>query len=74
MSRISFRILAIFPIVVTLACNVATATVSIPDPVLDAPLAAAKGQQTVVFAGGCFWGIQAVFEHVKGVKKVYSGY
>jgi len=74
MSRISLRLLAIFPIVVTLACNVATATVSIPDPVLDAPLAAAKGQQTVVLAGGCFWGIQAVFEHVKGVIDVKAGY
>jgi peptide-methionine (S)-S-oxide reductase len=66
--------LAIFPIAVTLACNVATATVSIPDPVLDAPLAAAKGQQTVVLAGGCFWGIQAVFEHVRGVIDVKAGY
>ena len=74
MSRISLRLLAIFPIVITLACNVATATVSIPDPVLDAPLAAAKGQQTVVLAGGCFWGIQAVFEHVKGVIDVKAGY
>lgn len=74
MSRFSFRILAIFPIVVTLACNVATATVSIPDPLLDAPLAATKGQQTVVLAGGCFWGIQAVFEHVKGVIDVKAGY
>ena len=60
--------------VVTLACNVATATVSIPDPVLDAPLAATKGQQTVVLAGGCFWGIQAVFQHVKGVIEVKAGY
>jgi len=74
MFRIRFRILAIFPIVITLACNVATATISIPDPVLDAPLAATKGQQTVVLAGGCFWGIQAVFEHVKGVIDVKAGY
>jgi peptide-methionine (S)-S-oxide reductase len=74
MSRISFRVLAVFPIVITLACNVATATVSIPDPAVDAPLAATKGQQTVVLAGGCFWGIQAVFEHVKGVIDVKAGY
>jgi peptide-methionine (S)-S-oxide reductase len=59
---------------VTLACNVATATVSIPDPVVDARLAAASGQQTMVVAGGCFWGIQAVFEHVKGVADVKAGY
>jgi peptide-methionine (S)-S-oxide reductase len=45
-----------------------------PAPVVDAPLAAAKSQQTAVFAGGCFWGIQAVFEHVKGVSSATSGY
>ena len=45
-----------------------------PAPVLDAPLAAAKGKQTAVLAGGCFWGVQAVFEHLKGVSSVTSGY
>jgi len=34
----------------------------------------AKGKQTAVFAGGCFWGVEAVFEHVKGVTDVRSGY
>jgi peptide-methionine (S)-S-oxide reductase len=34
----------------------------------------AKGEQTAVFAGGCFWGVEAVFEHVKGVKNATSGY
>jgi peptide-methionine (S)-S-oxide reductase len=48
--------------------------VTIPDPAVDAPLANAKGQQTAVIAGGCFWGIQAVFQHVKGVIKATSGY
>lgn len=33
-----------------------------------------KGKQTAVFAGGCFWGVEAVFEHVKGVVDVRSGY
>ena len=47
---------------------------SLPAPVVDEPLAASAGQQTAVFAGGCFWGIQAVFEHVKGVKSAMSGY
>lgn len=74
MSRLYFRILAFIPVVITLGCNVATATVTIPDPVVDAPLAAAKGEQTAVLAGGCFWGIEAVFEHVKGVIDVKSGY
>lgn len=34
----------------------------------------AEGKQTAVFAGGCFWGVEAVFEHVKGVSDVTSGY
>lgn len=45
-----------------------------PAPALDAPLASAKSQQTVVLAGGCFWGVQAVFEHLRGVESVTSGY
>jgi len=68
------RILAIVCVIATLACNAATAGVAIPDPLVDAPLASAKGKQTAVFAGGCFWGIQAVFEHVKGVIRATSGY
>jgi peptide-methionine (S)-S-oxide reductase len=35
---------------------------------------AAKGEQTAVFSGGCFWGVDAVFKHVKGVTEVVSGY
>lgn len=40
------------------------------------PIAATKenGYQTAVFAGGCFWGVEAVFEHIKGVKDATSGY
>ncbi len=59
----------------TIACNAAGASAtSIPDPALDAPLAKVKGEQTAVLAGGCFWGVEAVFEHVKGVTDVRSGY
>src|SRR6266542_4992469 len=47
---------------------------ALPSPVVDDPLASTKGEQTAVFAGGCFWGVQAVFEHVKGVKSAISGY
>jgi len=45
-------------------------------PVVDARSNAAEaaGEQVAVFAGGCFWGVEAVFEHVKGVKQVTSGY
>ena len=49
-------------------------TVKIPEPAVDEPLAKNAGQQKAVLAGGCFWGVQAVFEHVKGVTKVVSGY
>jgi peptide-methionine (S)-S-oxide reductase len=45
----------------------------LPEPVLDATLAGAPSA-TAVLAGGCFWGIQGVFQHVKGVKQVLSGY
>jgi peptide-methionine (S)-S-oxide reductase len=48
--------------------------VAIPDPVVDTPLATTKGEQIAVLAGGCFWGIEAVFEHVKGVNDAASGY
>lgn len=47
---------------------------SLPSPAFDANLAAAPAQDTAFFAGGCFWGIEGVFEHVKGVKSAVSGY
>jgi peptide-methionine (S)-S-oxide reductase len=56
-----------------MATNLAAAR-KIPEPAVDAPLAAIKGERTVVLAGGCFWGVQAVFEHVKGVHAVSAGY
>jgi len=59
------------------ACNFAGARskpIALPDPKLDAPKAAAKTDAVAVFAGGCFWGVEAVFEHVKGVKDAVSGY
>src|SRR5437868_2338258 len=46
----------------------------IPAPAVDATLAATSGEETAVFAGGCFWGVQAVFQHVKGVISATSGY
>jgi peptide-methionine (S)-S-oxide reductase len=48
------------------------AAAALPTPAVDeSPV---KGNETVVFAGGCFWGIQAVFERVKGVSKATAGY
>jgi peptide-methionine (S)-S-oxide reductase len=57
------------------ACSLASAgsgIANLPDPALDAT--AAQGDQTAVLAGGCFWGMQSVFDHVKGVKRVWAGY
>lgn len=50
------------------------APAALPDPTLDEPRAAAREVQPAVFAGGCFWGVQAVFQHVRGVVKATSGY
>jgi peptide-methionine (S)-S-oxide reductase len=68
--------LAIAMVALVGACSLAGARskpVALPDAKLDAPRAAGK-DQVAVFAGGCFWGVEAVFEHVKGVKDVVSGY
>jgi peptide-methionine (S)-S-oxide reductase len=46
-----------------------------PAPAMDAKLTSQQGaSETAVFAGGCFWGVQGVFQHVKGVKSATSGY
>lgn len=47
---------------------------ALPAPLVDAPLAVKSAQQTAVFAGGCFWGVELVFQHVKGVVSATSGY
>src|SRR5262245_64596528 len=51
----------------------AESAVPIPPPAADAP-AQNAGLETAVLAGGCFWGIQAVYQHTKGVKNAVSGY
>jgi peptide-methionine (S)-S-oxide reductase len=59
----------------TVACQAGNgATADVPGPTLDESRAPAPTKQTAVFAGGCFWGIQAVFQHVKGVVSATSGY
>ena len=60
-------------LVLCVGCHSATAG-PIPPAVTDAPLASAPGKQTAVFAGGCFWGTQSVFERVKGVVATTAGY
>lgn len=48
--------------------------VKLPPPAVDTPATAQAGHATVVFAGGCFWGVQGVFQHTKGVLNAVSGY
>ena len=57
----------------TIACTAADQK-PVPKATVDAPMATSKGQQTAVLAGGCFWGMQAVFQRVKGVISATSGY
>lgn len=76
----AFRILpvvgAVLLAVLTACQPVATAgeIVRLPAPVVDAKTAPGAHHEVAVLAGGCFWGIEAVFEHVKGVRKVTAGY
>jgi peptide-methionine (S)-S-oxide reductase len=58
------------------ACTATAANrdaVRLPEPAIDPP-AAQPGEQVAVFAGGCFWGVEAVFDHVRGVRKAWAGY
>lgn len=77
-SNVSMRkalhaILLFAGIAATSACVASSKPIALPDAKVDAPLAAGN-EQIAVFAGGCFWGVEAVFEHTKGVKRVESGY
>jgi peptide-methionine (S)-S-oxide reductase len=77
MSRVSVRMLAMILTVLagTLACQAGNGTnAAVPVPAVDEAKAAASTKQSAVVAGGCFWGIQAVFQHVKGVISATSGY
>ena len=57
-----------------LSLNASDKAVTLPAPAVDESLANKSGQETLVLAGGCFWGVQAVFQHVKGVVSATSGY
>ncbi len=77
MFRFSAYIFLLFLVLIagTVACTAGNASgFAIPSPTVDAAKAAKSGGQTAVVAGGCFWGIQAVFQHVKGVTSATSGY
>ena len=74
-STFRFASMALGALFVVTACNAsAHPTAAVPAPDYDAPHASTSGKQTAVLAGGCFWGMQAVFQHVKGVSSATSGY
>jgi peptide-methionine (S)-S-oxide reductase len=54
--------------------SVSAKAVTTPNPVVDDSLAATSGKLTVALSGACFWGIQLVYEHVKGVMNVTAGH
>lgn len=57
------------------ACNNSQAgTLPVAAPATDIPLSATPGKASIIVSGGCFWGVQAVFQHVKGVISATSGY
>src|SRR5579859_1488790 len=66
--------LALLCLSAAISCRASSAAVKLPNPAADVPLSKTHSAQTVVLAGGCFWGIQAVFEHVKGVTSATAGY
>ena len=66
------RLLILFPLLGEVACSRVNGQV--PAFAGESQSLAAKGKQTAVLAGGCFWGVDAVFKHVKGVSSVVSGY
>jgi len=76
MKKIFLKTMNLLPMM-TLACGLARADVpTLPDAAMDTEItsSAAPKTETIVLAGGCFWGIQAVFQHLKGVSQAVSGY
>jgi peptide-methionine (S)-S-oxide reductase len=67
--------LPLIPVLLIAALSMtARSKVVFPDPAVDIPASGAQGKQTAVLAGGCFWGVEAVFERLKGVNDVVSGF
>jgi peptide-methionine (S)-S-oxide reductase len=75
MKKLFLKTMSLLP-VAALICGIAHADVpKLPDPAVDTEItSAAPKSETIVLAGGCFWGIQAVFQHLKGVSTAVSGY
>jgi len=76
-ARLPSRVTAHFSLVLSAlvwACGAAGSAVPLPAPEADVAAGPASGPQTAVFAGGCFWGVEAVFRHTRGVHRAVSGY
>ena len=73
MPRFSLTRFAVVALAASFPAFAGTAS-PLPAPAQDIPASSAKGPQTAVFAGGCFWGVEAVFRHTKGVTSAVSGY
>jgi peptide-methionine (S)-S-oxide reductase len=67
-------VMAFMALLCSLSPSLLAHAASLPDPAEDMPLETQPGKESIVLAGGCFWGVQAVFQHVKGVKQAVSGY
>ncbi len=65
---------AFYCLAIELSAVLAALAAPIPPPSTDVPLANKHGKETAVFAGGCFWGVQSVFERVKGVRSTIAGF
>ena len=73
-SRFSLLVSSLLLCAVFLAIAGERSAAVLPNPTVDESPSAKSAQETAVFAGGCFWGVQAVFQHVKGVISATSGY
>lgn len=70
--RLAAVLAAALMILAPLPLSAAERAIVLPSPAYDPP--AASGEQKLVVAGGCFWGVQGVFQRVKGVSRAVSGY
>jgi peptide-methionine (S)-S-oxide reductase len=68
------RLAALSTLISLAACSATAGTAPFPDPAYDEAKTTTHGTETAVLAGGCFWGMQSVFEHVRGVRRVWAGY
>jgi peptide-methionine (S)-S-oxide reductase len=71
-SILGFAVVAVLAVGLMMAAR--TDGVAVPPAAVDAPLAPGQASRTAVLSGGCFWGVQAVYQHVRGVTRALSGY